>query len=86
MIKFSNKEKKYFQVPYDTYELIMKPQTNVIEQPDKKEDREINQLESDQGMRDDQDRDLSSDQKAQHYKEVVAKCLQQLKALKIPYQ
>ena len=31
----------------------MKPQTNVIEQPDKKEDREINQLESDQGMRDD---------------------------------
>ena len=53
MIKSSNKEKKYFVVPYDTYELIMKPQTNVIEQPEKKEGQEMNQWESDQEMRDD---------------------------------
>ena len=67
-------------------ELIMKPQTNVIEQPEKNECQEMNQWESDQEMRDDEDRDLSSYRKAQHYKEVVTKCLQQLKALKISYQ
>ena len=67
-------------------ELIMKPQTNVIEQPEKNECQEMNQWESDQEMRDDKDRDLSSYRKAQHYKEVVTKCLQQLKALKISYQ
>ena len=53
MIKSSNKETKYFVVPNDTYELIMKPQTNVIEQPEKKEGQEMNQWESDQEMRDD---------------------------------
>ena len=30
-------------VPHDTYELIMEPQTNVIEQPENKKDQEMNQ-------------------------------------------
>ena len=34
-------------------EFIMKPQTNVIEQPEKNECQEMNQWESDQEMRDD---------------------------------
>ena len=45
-------------------ELIMKPQTNVIEQPEKNECQEMNQWESDQEMRDDQDRDLCNLSKA----------------------
>ena len=64
----------------------MEPQTNVIEQPENKKDQEMNQQKSDQEMRGVQDKDLSSFQKAQQYKEVLGKCLQQLKALKIPYQ
>ena len=34
-------------------EFIVKPQTNVIEQPEKNEGQEMNQWESDQEMRDD---------------------------------
>ena len=64
----------------------MEPQTNVIEQPENKKDQEMNLQKSDQEMRGVQDKDLSSFQKAQQYKEVLGKCLQQLKALKIPYQ
>ena len=64
----------------------MEPQTNVIEQPENKKDQEMNQQKSDHEMRGVQDKDLSSFQKAQQYKELLGKCLQQLKALKIPYQ
>ena len=46
----------------------------------------MNQQKSDHEMRDVQNKDVSSYEKAQQYKELLGKCLQQLKALKIPYQ